>query len=325
MSRSTRTGDERLGFYAQILYDERRHQFYSRALGWVMLLLLLAILVLGLFATAKQAPPHPECRAAISPLPQAIEPMRLELASDPADVRRLLRGSDETVYPAARPYIEAMCVEARVTRQRELLDLDGAMFIPLYLLLGFAALVWYGLLALRSRSSDWTHRRPVPQALIVWLAVSAAVLGVTAWLDAAENRAAHAVLDLALGGLATNDLTRAGWHAAVTAMHDASVAKWMSLAAWAATLAVLAGLRRRSLSVPPGSERRRRWGTGTAWLLLVSALAATLMLGAGAALAGILRTEVTSTFARVLLGIGFAAVFIHALVLFLLHRLHLPR
>ena len=51
------------------------------------------------------------------------------------------------------------------------------------------------------------------------------------------------------------------------------------------TLAVLAGLRRRSLSLPRGSERRRRWSAGVAWLVLASALVATVALGAGAVLA----------------------------------------
>ncbi|CAG1019881.1 hypothetical protein BURC_04806 [Burkholderiaceae bacterium] len=324
MNRSTPTGDEGRGLYKQLLRDERRHQFYSRALGWVMALLLAAIFVLGLMAAIKQAPGQPDCRDASGPSPQAIAPIRLELSREPTDVRLLLRGPHAVVYPTTRPYAEAMCVEARIARHRELLGLDGAVFIPLYLLLGLAALAWHYVLALRSRGCDRARRDRVPHALIAWLVASAAVLGVTAWLDAAENSAAHAVLDLAAGGLATSDIDTADWRAAVTAAHDASVAKWAALAAWAATLAMLAGLRRRSLSLPRGSERRRRWSSGIAWLMLVSALVATVTLGAGAALAGGAGAEPANAFARVLLGIGFAAVFGHAGVLFVLHRLHLP-
>jgi hypothetical protein len=318
------SGKERRRLYDQILHDERCHQFYSRALGWVMALLLVPMFVLGVMAAGAQAPGQPDCRDASGPLPQAIPPMLLELSTEPADVRRLLRGPESIVYPTTRPYAESMCTEARIARHRELLDLDGAVFIPLYLLMGLAALAWHYVMALRSRGSDWPRRGQVPHALIAWLLMSAALLGVTAWLDAAENRAAHAVLDLAAGGLAPSDIDTAVWRAAVTRLHDASVAKWAALAAWAATLAVLAGLRLRSLSLPR-SSKRRRWSTGTAWLLLVSALVATVTLGAGAALAAFAIAEAANAFARVLLGIGFTAVFVHAVVLFVLHRLHLPR
>jgi hypothetical protein len=218
-----------------------------------------------------------------------------------------------------------MCVEARIARHRELLGLDGALFIPLYLLLGLAGLAWYYQLALRARGPDWARRGQVPRAWIAGLFGSAALLGATAWLDAAENSAAHAVLDLALGGLALSEISTVGWRTAVSTMHDASVAKWAALALWAATLTLLAGLRRRSLSLPRGSQRRRRFSAVIAWLLLVSALVATFTLGAGAALAEATSAERAGAFARLLLGIGFAALFVHTGVLFLLHRLHLPR
>lgn len=309
----------------QILHDERCHQFYSRALGWLMALLLAAIFELGLTAAAGQVPGQPDCRDASGPLPQALAPMRLELSSRPEDVRLLLRGPESIVYPTTRPYAETMCVEARIARHRGLLGLDGAVFIPLYLLLGFSALAWHFVLALRSRGADQAGGGLVPRTLIVWLVASAAVLGVTAWLDAGENAAAHAVLDLAAGGLAPGDTATAAWRATVATMHGASVAKWAALAAWAATLAVLAWLRLHGLSQARGSERRRRWSRRAAWLLLVSAALATLTLGIGSALARLSPAGPASAFALHLIGTGFAAVFVHAGLLFVLHRLHLPR
>jgi hypothetical protein len=133
MSGSTRQGDDRLGFYDQLLHDERRHQFYSRALGWVMFVSMVAIVVLGVVAAGQRAPADPECRAASAALPPAIEPMQLELERDALRVRRLLRGPDEIRYPTPPAYSEAICVEARAGRHRDLLGLDSAVFIPLYL------------------------------------------------------------------------------------------------------------------------------------------------------------------------------------------------
>ncbi|MBX3633954.1 MAG: hypothetical protein KF683_00920 [Rubrivivax sp.] len=325
MNDATTTGEGRRSLHDQIRHDERCHQFYSRALGWVMALLLAAMFVLGLVAADKQAPGQPDCRDAGSPLPQALAPMRLELSREPADVRQLLRGPESNVYPTARPHTEAMCVEARIERHREVLRLDGAVFIPLYLLLGLAALAWHYLLALRSHGADRPPDRQVPRTLIAWLVASAAVLGVTAWLDAGENAAAHAVLDLAAGGLAAGDMATADWREAVATMHDASVTKWAALAAWAATLAVLAWQRLHGLSQPLGSERRRRWSRRTAWLLLLSAALATLTLGMGTGLANLSPAGPASAFALHLIGTGFVAVFVHAVLLFVLHRLHLPR
>ena len=133
-------------------------------------------------------------------LPPAIEPMQLELERDALRVRRLLRGPDEIRYPTPPAYSEALCVEARAGRHRDLLGLDSAVFIPLYLMLGLCALAWYYFLALRARGADWARRGRVPLALIAWLLASAALLAVAAWRDAAENKAAQAVLDYALGG-----------------------------------------------------------------------------------------------------------------------------
>lgn len=314
------SGEERPRFFEQLLRDERRHQFYSRALGWLMLLLMLAIALLGVLAAGGRAPEHPECRAATGALPAAIEPLRLELAREPAQVRGLLRGVEEIAYPVPPPHAEALCVEARVARHRDVLGLDSAVFIPLYMMLGMAAFAWYYFLALRARGPDWACRAELPGTLVAWLLVSALVLVAAALLDIAENQAAHKVLDETVASASAVPS-----RAAVDAMHRASVAKWAAVAAWAATLTVLAGLRRRSLSLPRGSLRRRRWCAGLAWMLLSSALAATLALGVGAALAGGSSTEAMDERARCLLGIGFASVFVHALMLFVLHRLHLPR
>ena len=324
MSGSTRQGDDRLGFYDQLLHDERRHQFYSRALGWVMFVSMVAIVVLGVVAAGQRAPADPECRAASAALPPAIEPMQLELERDALRVRRLLRGPDEIRYPTPPAYSEALCVEARAGRHRDLLGLDSAVFIPLYLMLGLCALAWYYFLALRARGADWARRGRVPLALIAWLLASAALLAVAAWRDAAENKAAQAVLDYALGGAPITG-SASDWRGTVATMHAASVCKWSALAVWAATLAVLAGLRRRSLSLPRGSERRRRWSAGVAWLVLASALVATVALGAGAVLAWGASAEAARHSATQLLDIGFGAVLCHAVRLFVVHRLHLPR
>lgn len=320
MSASMGTGEQRPRFFEQLLLDERRHQFYSRALGWVMLLLLLACALLFVLAGGQPAPQHPECRAATGGAQPTVEAMRLELSSGPAQVRRLLRGADTIAYPVQPPHAQALCVEERVARHRELLGLDSSVFIPLYVLLGLSAFAWYYALALRSRGSDWARRGQVPRALVACLLVSAGVLAAAAVLDAAENRKAHRVLDEAVASESVEPS-----RAAVDALHRASVAKWAAVAAWAVTLALLAALRRRSLSLPRGSLRRRRWSAGLAWLLLGSALVAAVALGVGAALAGGASAEATDDRARCLVGTGFVAVFVHAWLLFALHRLHLPR
>ena len=62
-----------------------------------------------------------------------------------------------------------------------------------------------------------------------------------------------------------------------------------------------------------------------AWLVLASALVATVALGAGAVLAWGASAEAARHSATQLLDIGFGAVLCHAVLLFVLHRLHLPR
>ncbi len=314
----------RPGFLEQLLRDERRRQFYSRALGWVMLGLLIAIGVLGVVGADRPVSAHPDCRAA-QPAPPPILPMGLELAADPAAVRALLRGPEDIRFPAANPQADRMCTEDRIERHRALLVLDGSVFIPLYLMLGGAVLAWHLALALRARGADWARRGRLPASLLAALAACALALGLMAALDVAENQAAHAVLDRALGGLAPAELGTEPWRTAVSELHAASLRKWAAFAAWAATLALIAVLRGRSLAQPRGSARRRRWSARAAGLLGASALAAALLVAIGTVRAALGSTPAHTTDAQCWIGAGFAAMFVHALVLLVLHRLHLPR
>lgn len=316
--------DARPGFFEQLLRDERRRQFYSRALGWVMLGLLIAIGVLGVVGADRQVSAHPDCRAA-RPAPPPILPMGLELAADPAAVRALLRGPEGISFPAANPQAERMCTEDRIERHRALLRLDSALFIPLYLMLGGTALAWHLALALRARGVDWARRGRLPASLPAALVASALALGLTAVLDVAENQAAHAVLDRALGGLAPVELATQAWRTAVSELHAASLRKWAAFAAWAATLGLIAVLRGRSLAQPRGGMCRRRWSARVAGLLAASAWAAALLVAIGTARAALASTPADTAAAQGWIGAGFATIFLHALVLLVLHRLNLPR
>ena len=105
MSGSTRQGDDRLGFYDQLLHDERRHQFYSRALGWVMFVSMVAIVVLGVVAAGQRAPADPECRAASAALPAAAAAETLT----PAQEKLITTlGISREAFLAAKPAPESV-------------------------------------------------------------------------------------------------------------------------------------------------------------------------------------------------------------------------
>ena len=182
-------------FHSQFLQDERRHQFYSRALAWVIAVLLVAIGILGWVAGSGQAAENPDCRTGAGALSQALTPLALELARTPQQVRTVLRGSDAVSYPSTPAYTEAMCVEARAARHRRLLTLDSALFIPLYAMLGLAATAWYTTLAMRARGSAWAKGGELPSRLIAVAWLSVAFLVTTTALDARENRAVHDVIN----------------------------------------------------------------------------------------------------------------------------------
>lgn len=320
-----KVGQEWIKFLQQLRRDERRHQFYSRALAWVIGVLLVAIGVLAWVAGGSQAPQHPDCRwAGDGALAEAVAPMALELAGTPQQVRQLLRGGDAAHYPTNPAYTEAMCIEARAARHRRLLSLDSALFIPLYTLLGLAAVAWHTTLAVRARGAAWAKGGQLQPRLMAWAMLSLACLATTAALDAQENQAAHTVLDRAVGANALSAAALPEWADTVSTARQAALGKWLASAAWATTLAMLAALQRTSLSTPRGSARRRRSSAAVAWLLLITALLAALAQGAGALWGQWAPASVSDQGVLLLLSVGMAAFLVHGMVLVALHLLNLP-
>lgn len=312
-------------FHGQFVRDERRHQFYSRALAWVIAVLLVAIGVLGWVAGSSEAAEHPDCRqTGAGALTQALAPLALELARTPQQVRSVLRGSDAVPYPSTPAYTEAMCVEARAARHRRLLTLDSALFIPLYAMLGLAATAWYITLAMRARGPAWTQGGELPRRLIALAWLSAACLTAAAVLDARENRAVHDVINQALGAGAFSASALSEWAATVNAARHASLDKWLASAAWAATLAALAALQRASLSSPRGSARRQRASAAVACLLLVTGLLAALALGAGALWGRWAPSNSSDPWVVHLLSLGLLTLLVQGVLLLALHALNLP-
>ena len=276
-------------------------------------------------AGGGQAPADPDCRlAGDGALAQTLAPMALELARAPQQVRQLLRGGAAAHYTTHPAYTEAMCIEARAAQHRRLLRLDSALFIPLYTMLGLAAVAWHTMLAMRARGAAWAKGGQLPQRLITCALLSLACLATTAWLDAQENRAAHVVLDQAVGAGALSAPALHEWAGSVSAARHASLNKWLASAAWAATLAMLAALQRASLSKPRGSARRRRASAVLAWLLLITGLLAALGQGSGALWGRWAPSASSDPWVVLLLSLAMLAFLLQGVVLVALHVLNLP-
>ena len=263
-------------------------------------------------------------RQADHKLSPSIEPMKLGLSSDAQAVRRLLRGEETVQYPSLPPYAEGLCFESRVTRYRDMLGLDSAVFIPLYGLMGLVALAWFNLVALRTGSWVWSHGRWPPRRLMAWSVASLLCLIGLAVLDARENRAAQHVLDLAIGQPSATSAAGLAFDTAVRDMRMASLQKWFAAAAWAATLAVLAWRQRGELARAGGNGGRARWSLCVATLLAGIGILAALSLCVGSALGPFVSSVAAVSAVAKLLGVGFGAVFGYGLVLCVLHGLLLP-
>ncbi|MEX8493928.1 hypothetical protein [Sphaerotilus sp.] len=317
------------GLYEGMLADEQQHQHYSRALGWLVAVLLTAIAVLGMVAAAGHPAANPVCRTAGDGLPDRIAPLSLELARTPGEVSTLLRGRSAMQQGVPVSLDEAVCIEARIARHRDLLGLDSALFIPLYVLLALAALGWILAASVPPEEGDPPDRdrhRSLPRYLL-WLAlVSVVCVGVTATLDAAENRAAWQVLDVASGQGALDPATLNDWQTRVTDARAASLRKWLACAAWATTLALLAGSQRQALArpeQPPQHAGLRR--VLVAGLIALGVFAATAVL-LGAILGMGLSGAHVDMWVRGLLRAGLAAMFGYATVICSLHLLRpVPR
>lgn len=294
--------------------DERDHHHYSLALGWLLGLLLLAVVAVGLVAASAQPLAHPACRSVQSGLPPAIQPLALELVRDPQALRDLLRGQPRLAYAAPAEVTEAMCIQDRAARHRAVLSLDSALFIPLYVLVTLVALGWVLAVSVHLREPNGRHR-PLPRWLPWLLLASLSVVGVTAGLDVVENSAAWRLLDLSVV-LGARVEQVAVDHARAASMH-----KWLVAGAWAASLALLSWLQRAALALPAWPGQNDRWPRRLVWLLIATGVCAalTLLAGAGLGLAG--APPAMELWLRRLLTLGFATVLAQAALMFALHWL----
>lgn len=301
-------------FLRDVRDDERVHRHYHRALAALLMALLVDAAVVVVLMAGGAAPP-PGCRPIT-----AAAPMALELAAEPAALRALL-GSHAASVPAEQV---AQCTEFAIEQQRRRLGLDGALFIPLYVMLTAVVVAWMLAVSLHARDAGGQYRA-LPRTAR-WLAAAAlAAVAVTAALDARENQAAARVLDLAMGLEAWQADALPGLHAALAASRSASLQKWLGAALWAASLAALAWVLASALAQPlwPRGRARLRRGLASA-LAAVGTIAAMALLG-GAVL-GLAGAETTTEpWTRGLLTLGFVANFIFALLVLALHLLRWRR
>ncbi len=207
-----------------------------------------------------------------------------------------------------------ICIEERAARHRAVLDLDGALFIPLYVLLTLTALAWA--LAVSVHVKDVRgHHRPLPRWLVWLLLASLSAVVVTAALDVVENSAARLLLDLSVVPGAQVE------QATVDGTRTASLHKWLATGVWAATLALIAWLQRAVLALPAWPGQSGRWPRRLVWLLVAAGVCAALALlaGAGLGLAG--AGASAGPWLRLLLTVGFAAALAHAALIFALRWL----
>lgn len=296
---------------------ERRHRHYSRALGWLLWGLVVAMLVLGQQMKADRPPADPLCRLATDARDFAVPVLALELAHSPAIVRGLLQGNGSATS-RSEP-----CVEARAQAFREVFMLDNSLFIPVYGLLSATALAWMVALSAHAQPPQTpTGAARFRQALQGGVLIAMLLVLITASLDARENRAALLVLDMASGQGALADAATANWAPQVMAMRSASLWKWLCSGAWAATLAGLAAHMGHVLRHPPGGRWRQTLARGlrVALIALASTAALALLIGSAAGLladvsAAPLTTATTlgpsaqsPSWLNTLIGIGFAAL-----------------
>jgi hypothetical protein len=287
--------------------DEQRHHHYSRALAWVLFVLIAAMGVVMATMTAAGAPSAERaCREAAHAGAAPGAALELPLAADAAALRPLL------LYGAP-----ARCVEAQALGQRSVLALDSALFIPAYVLLTLAVLAWMSAVAVHARAADG-RRRPLPRAAVVAMLLVIAAVALTAVLDARENRAANAVLQVAMGGGAMDTAQLPALDSLVAAMRTSSLYKWLAAGVWMLGFTVLAYSLRDALAQPAWPAGRARWRRRLAWAMIGAALLATLGLTGGAAL-GLSGSPASSVAA--LLRVGFVATSIFPVLVLGMHLL----
>jgi hypothetical protein len=144
---------------------------------------------------------------------------------------------------------------------------------------------------------------------------------ITAALDAAENQAAQRVLDLAVGQGALLDDASINLPAAIDAMRNASLRKWLAAGVWMATVVGMAWWLRPTVALAKGQLDGKAWPKFLSNLLVVIGLLAALALLAGAMLSWF-GPATTDRWVRALLHAGFALHFVFPCVVLVLQISH---
>lgn len=265
--------------------DEHAHGHYSRALGMLIRVAVVAMVIVAVVMAGQAPYANAACRMNADAAQTPVLATDIELAHAPQVLRQHLAGSMKMTPDG--PPADMICVAERAERHARLLALDGALFIPAYLLLTVFSLCW--LLAMSVHSVN-VAVRPARATLRLLLGLSAVAVLITGWLDSGENRAAMLLLERASGVGALADPLSTDLAVAVGAAYRASLYKWLASGVWAATLAAAFWHQRATLIVACGgvSPWRSRvcWGLvhGFIGLAVVAALA--LLAGPFGALVG---------------------------------------
>lgn len=296
------------GLGGSMRQHERSHGHYSRAFGLLIQLAVLALAILAIVMAQQQPYADVACRVRSDAAQARVLALDIELARTSGEIRQRLAG--EMALTRTGPVPATICIAERADRYTRLLALDGALFIPAYLLLAGLVICWLLAMSVHAVEADG-HWRPPRRAFARLLLLSAVTVLVTAWLDARENRAALTVLELASGLGALAQPMAAGLDHAVAAAYRDSLHKWLATAAWTATLAALVWHQRSVLARACGSGWRGRAGRVLMVLFIVLAGASTLALLIGAG-GGLLfassGTNGAAPWIHALIAAGFVAV-----------------